>query len=89
MALSKKQVIDKIEVLENGVIQVRQATTVIEDEVELSKTFHRWVYAPDSDISEQPANVQAIAKATWTQDVIDAFNKQKAEDAALENTLRK
>jgi hypothetical protein len=82
MALSKEQVIDKIEVIENGTLQVRQVTRIMEDGKELSSSYHRWSYAPGSDISEQPANVQAIAAAAWTPEVIAAFQAKQAELAA-------
>lgn len=78
MALSKEQVIDKIEVIEDGTIQVRQVTRIMEDGRELSSSYHRWSYAPGSDISEQPANVQAIAAAAWTPEVIAAFQAKQA-----------
>ena len=82
MALTKEQAIDKIEVVENGVVQVRQVTRIKEDGKELSSSYHRWSYAPGSDISEQPANVQAIAAAAWTPEVIAAYEAQQAANAA-------
>lgn len=82
MALTKEQAIDKVEVVENGTIQVRQVTRIMEDGKELSSSYHRWSYAPGSDISEQPANVQAIAQAAWTPEVIAAYEAKQAELAA-------
>jgi hypothetical protein len=82
MALSKEQVIDKVEVVENGTLQVRQVTRIMEDGKELSSSYHRWSYAPGSDVSDQPANVQAIAQAAWTPEVIAAYQAQLAEQAA-------
>jgi hypothetical protein len=82
MALTKEQVIDKVEVVENGTIQVRQVTRIIEDGKELSSSYHRWSYAPGSDVSEQPANVQAIAAAAWTPEVLAAYQAKQAEQAA-------
>lgn len=79
MALTKEQVIDKVEIIENGTIQVRQVTRIMEDGKELSSSYHRWSYAPGSDISEQPANVQAIAQAVWTPEVIAAYQEMLAE----------
>ena len=78
MALTKQQVIDKIEVLENGVIQVRQVTRIMEDGKELSSSYHRWSFAPGNNVSDQPANVQAIAAAAWTEAVIAAYQAQVA-----------
>jgi hypothetical protein len=78
MALTKEQVIDKIEVVENGTLQVRQVTRVMEDGKELSSSYHRWSFPPNSDVSAQPANVQAIASATWTPEVIAAYQAYMA-----------
>lgn len=76
MALTKEQVIDKIEVVENGALQVREVTRIMEDGKQLSSSYHRWVFAPGSDVSAQPANVQAIAAAAWTAEVIAAYQAQ-------------
>ena len=86
MALTKEIVVDKIEVLEMGNVQVRTATKVLENGVVLSKSFHRHVLEPstkdsgswqDTDISGQDARVQAIANATWTDAVKTAFQEMK------------
>jgi len=82
MALTKEIVVDKIEVLEMGQVQVRTATRVLEDGTQLSSSFHRHVLAPGDDLSEQDARVSAIATATWTDEVIAAY--QEAQDATLE-----
>ena len=84
MALSKVIVVDKIEVIESGVVQVRSAIRVMEDGVELSSSFHRTVLEPstkasgswaDTDISGEDARVQAIANATWTSSVKTAYQE--------------
>ena len=74
MALVKKTVVDKIEVLENGTLQVRSATRVLEDGEVLSSSFHRHVLTPGADTSNEDAKVVAIANATWTADVVTAYN---------------
>ena len=80
--LEKNIVIDKIEVLEDGQIQVRQATRIMEDGKEIGKTYHRWVLAPDAkDISTQNDRVKAIANTVWTNEVKDNF---KAKQASFE-----
>lgn len=76
MSLEKQSSIDKIEVVENGIIQVRQITRIIEDGNELSSSFHRWTLTPGQDVSDQEDRVQAIANATWTPEVIAAYNAQ-------------
>jgi len=84
MALTKETVVDKIEVLEMGQVQVRTATRVLEDGVQLSSAFHRHVLEPstktgdtwgDTDISGEDARVQAIATATWTAAVKTAYQE--------------
>ena len=81
MALDKQISIDKIEVVENGIIQVRQVTRILEDGVELSASFHRWTLSPGQDVSDQEPRVQAIANATWTDEVISAYNAQLEANA--------
>jgi len=86
MALTKEIIVDKIEVLEKGQVQVRTATRVLEDGTQLSSSFHRHVLAPstkidgswgDTDISGEDARVQAIANATWTAEVKTAYQEQQ------------
>jgi len=74
MALSKETVVDKIEVLENGTLQVRTAIRVLEDGEVLSSSFHRHVLTPGEDTANEDAKVVAIATATWTTAVISAYN---------------
>ena len=76
MALSKTIVVDKIEVLEMGQLQVRTATVVAEDGAELSRAFHRHVLEPGADLSGQADRVAAIATATWTPEVVAAWDAQ-------------
>ena len=73
MALEKVQVVDRIEVTEVGVVQVRTATRIMEDGNQISGTFHRHVVAPGDDYSSEDARVQAICAATHTADVIAAY----------------
>jgi urease accessory protein UreE len=79
MSLTKETIVDKVEVLEMGQVQVRTATRVLEDGVALSSSFHRHVLAPGDDLSEQDAKVSAIATATWTPAVVTAYNAMMAE----------
>ena len=74
MSLTKSIVVDRIEVLELGQIQVRTATVVSEDGVELSRTFHRQVLAPGDQTTGQDQRVIDIAAATWTTAVVDAWD---------------
>ena len=78
MALEEVKVIDKIEVVENGTLQVREATRILKDGEQIAQTYHRFSFAPGSDVSQMPANVQAIAAAAWTAEVIAAYEAQIA-----------
>jgi hypothetical protein len=71
--LEKITCADLIEVLENGSIQVRTKTTIMEDGMQISGTYHRHVVAPGDDYSAEDARVQAICAAAHTADVIDAY----------------
>jgi hypothetical protein len=73
MAITKEMIVDRIEVVENGSVQVRTKTSIKEDGKEISSTFHRHVVAPGDDYAKEDARVQAICAATHTQDVIDAY----------------
>tara|TARA_R110002072_G_scaffold103623_1_gene227342 strand:- start:1363 stop:1656 length:294 start_codon:yes stop_codon:yes gene_type:complete len=87
MAITKEIKADKIEVVGDWNIQVRTATIIKEDDVELTRSFHRHVLVPfvsskaddnswthtDTDISGEEAQVQAIATAAWTDDVKAAY----------------
>ena len=82
MALTENTSIDQIEIVGNWNIQVRQATTIEKDGVQVARTFHRWVLTPDMDISGQEQKVQDIANAAWTPEVKAAYETFKAEQAA-------
>ena len=73
MALTKVEIVDRIEILENGSVQVRTATRIMEDGKQISGTFHRHIVAPGDDYSGEDARVQAICKATHTDGVIAAY----------------
>jgi len=82
MALTKETAVDKIEVLESGQVQVRTATRVLEDGNVLSSSFHRHVLAPGDDLTDQDPRVSAIATATWTPEVVTAYEAMIAEQEA-------
>lgn len=76
--LEKVQIVDRIEVLGNGCVQVRTKTAIMEDGVEISSKFHRHVVAPGDDYSAEDARVKAICAATHTADVINAYKAASA-----------
>ena len=74
MALTEEIVEDKIEVVgEFKHVHVRTATIIKRDGVEISRTNHRHVLAPNADITGESAEVQAICNAAHTQAVKDAY----------------
>ena len=71
--LEKTEIIDQINVLESGQIQVRKATKILDDGLEISKSYHRHCLAPGDDLTGQDDRVVAIANIVWTPDVIAAY----------------
>jgi hypothetical protein len=78
--LEKIEIVDKIEVIENGCVQVRTKTAIMEDGKQISGTFIRHVVAPGDDYSNQDSRVKAICAATHTADVIATY--KAAQEAA-------
>lgn len=79
MALTESIEYDKIEVVgQYKAVQVRKATVIKKDGKELTRSFHRYVLQPDSDISSEPAEVQAICNAVWTNEVKEAWKTYQA-----------
>jgi hypothetical protein len=73
MALSEVSVVDKIEVLLAGQIQVRTRNQVLRDGEEIAATYHRHVVNPGDDVTNEDPRVAAIAAATWTEEVVAAY----------------
>jgi hypothetical protein len=71
--LEKVTSVDLIEVIENGSIQVRTKTAILEDGVEIGSKFHRHVVAPGDDYSAEDAKVKSICAAMHTAEVIAAY----------------
>ena len=78
MSLIKITNIDQITVTENGTVLYREATRIIEDGKELSKTYNRSTLIPAQDLTGVPANVVAICNVAWTAEVIAAYQAQVA-----------
>ena len=77
MALTEETKNDKIEVIQMAdgyaVIQVRTATIIKRDDVEISRTFHRHALTPDADLSGEDADVVAIANTVFTDEAKAAY----------------
>ena len=91
MALAESIEYDKIEVVgQYKVVQVRKATVIKKDGTEMARSFERYVLQPgtldasdnlvDTDISSEPAEVQAICNAVWTTDVKAAWKAKLIAD---------
>lgn len=78
MAVLKEVVVDKIEVLEHGHIQVRRATYYVENGVRTLAGFHRIAYEPGVDVKHEDARVQDVATIMWTPDVVRAHQDRVA-----------
>ena len=76
MALSESIENDKIEVVgQYKHVQVRKATVIKKDGVELTRAFERYTLTPDIDLSQrsEPNEVVAVCNAIWTEEVKDAW----------------
>jgi predicted deacylase len=78
--LTKQIVVDQIEVIENGAVQVRTQTAILEDGKQISSTFHRHVVAPGDDYRAEDARVQAICAAVHTDEVIAAYAAKQIKE---------
>jgi len=74
--LTKQVKVDQITVTEIGIVLYREATSILEDGVELSKTYHRTSLDPGQDLSGVPDNVVAICNVAWTPEVVAAYQSQ-------------
>lgn len=83
MSLTKTTNIDQITVTENGIVLYREVTRILEDGNTISQTYHRSSLAPGQDLTGIPANVAAICNVAWTQEVIDAYNEQIANQSFI------
>jgi len=77
---SEQSVIDKIEVLEDGQIQIRRADRVLKDGVKISETYHRHVIAPGDNLDKEDVRVKAVAEVVWTKEVKAEYLKTKEKN---------
>jgi hypothetical protein len=79
MALTETKVIDQITVTENGIVLYREATRILKNGEQIAVTYHRTSLTPAQDLTGHPEQVVAICNVAWTQEVIDAYNAQIAQ----------
>jgi hypothetical protein len=84
MALEKVEIVDRIEVVESGAVQVRTKTAIMENGKQISSNFHRHVVAPGDDYSSEDARVKAICAATHTAAVVNAYKAAQTNVAQPE-----
>jgi hypothetical protein len=73
MALTKERVLDKLEILQDGVIQVRWATRVLDDGDLIGERYERYVLTPGQNVSDQPERIRRVANAIWDAQTVTAF----------------
>jgi hypothetical protein len=84
MSLEKIVTVDLVEVVENGCVQVRTKTAIMENGKQISGVFHRHVVAPGADYSAEDARVKAICAATHTAAVVTAYKAAQTKIAQPE-----
>ena len=77
MDIQKRQVVDFIEVFEDGSVHARTKTQIIENGNQIAATFKSNVIAPGDDYSNQDSKVQAVCEAIHTQEVVTAYQSGK------------
>lgn len=80
MATYSERIEYKEEILPNQIIQLRTATVIERDGVEIGRQYHREAFVPGSDVSGAPDEVQAIAGVLWTDEVIAAYAASLDDD---------
>lgn len=79
MAITKTTKVDKIEIVGDFKhLQVREASIIQEDGVELTRSFNRYVLSPGDDVSSQSTEIQSIANAVWTDEIVTAYSASQA-----------
>lgn len=80
--LLKEIIADRIEILEDGQIQVRMATRITEDGKTISQVFHRYVIEPGGDVTEECQRVKDVCQTIHTTETVDKYMTEKAKKAA-------
>ena len=87
MALTKTEIVDKVEVVDSGdwsMVQVRTATVIKEDDTELTRSFHRHIVSPAADWSSESDKVKAICDAVHTDAAKTAYEAAQEADPVTE-----
>ena len=84
MALTKTEIVDKVEVIDTGswsMVQVRTATVIMENQQEINRSFHRHVVSPADDWSSESDKVKAICDAVHNDTTKAAYEAAQSEGA--------
>jgi len=87
MALTENTVVDRIEVILNNQIQVREKNQILRDGKEISATLHRYVLSPGDDLTGRDPRVVAVANALWTNEVIESYLASRPIDPVVANNF--
>lgn len=77
--LKKVEIVDRIEVLENGCVQVRIHTSILENDEQISGIYHRHMVVPGDDYSAEDERVRGVCAAIHTAEVIAAYKASVAQ----------
>lgn len=80
MSLTKNVKIDQITISENGIILYRELTQVLENDKELTRTYHRSSLTPGQDLTTAPSEVVSVCNLIWTSEVIAAYQAQQNKE---------
>ena len=75
--------IDRIEIVNGNIIQVREVTIITKDDVEIARTYHRWSFTPLDDLSAMPQEVLNIAEVVFTEEVKQAYQESLKHESAF------
>jgi len=78
MTLKKETKIDRIEVFDNGVVNAREATRILDEDVEIATTYHRYVLPPGASLDGQTDMVRRVCQAVWSAEIIKAYESSLA-----------
>ncbi len=77
MALTERTQIGKLDILEDGQLQVREDRIIVADGIEIARLYHRRVVEPTATPAPDAKLVQDIAAVVWTPDIIQAYQAKK------------
>lgn len=81
MTISSTTIIDLVEVIQDGSLQIRQAQIINQDNIEIARSYKRWVRHPGDTLAQSdPIPIPAIANAVWTESVISDYQKIIAQN---------